>query len=67
MKERILILMCLGLLTAFSVFPLIRAHMTRPRSVLSAPAPDTNTNVMPGLRRDNVSAAAIVIPYVTRS
>jgi len=45
--------------SAFSVLPLTRAHMVRPRSVLSAPVPETKMNVMPGLRRTRACATAI--------
>jgi hypothetical protein len=48
-------------ISAFSVLPLIRAHIVRPRSELSVPAPETKMNVISGLSRHKTSAAAMVI------
>lgn len=53
--------------SAFSVLPFIRAHIDRPFSELSAPWPEIYSNVIPGLTSTRVRAAAIVMPYVTRS
>src|SRR5471030_1283461 len=50
--------------SAFSARPLTRAHMLRPRSVVSVPAPVTYEKVMPGLRRDKVRPTANVKSYV---
>lgn len=52
--------------TAFSVRPFTRAHMRRPRSVESVPAPDTYTKTMSGLTCARVRAAATVKSWVIR-
>jgi hypothetical protein len=47
--------------SAFSVLPLTRAHIVRPRLVLSVPVAETKMNVMPELRRTRVCATAMVM------
>jgi len=46
--------------SAFSVFPLTRAHMVLPRSVLSVPTPDTKQKVICGFAATIARAAASV-------
>ena len=53
--------------SAFSVLPLTRAHMTRPRSELSAPPPDTNTKASRGLFATSREAIDSVRSWVTRA
>jgi hypothetical protein len=48
--------------SAFSVLPLTRAHMRRPRSELPLPATYTWTTTSPAFRALGASAAARVMP-----
>src|SRR5579871_4694123 len=50
---------------AFSVRPFTRAHMERPCSVLSVPAPETYVKVRPGFFFDTTGATESVRSYVT--
>jgi hypothetical protein len=53
--------------TAFSALPFTRAHMTLPRSLLSALCPETKTQIISGLSRASGLAADRVNPTVIRS
>src|SRR5579871_2127636 len=52
--------------SAFSVAPFTRAHIVRPDSLLSVPAPDTYIRVRPGLRSTSARARPSVRSKVSR-